>query len=77
MEQAKIQQQQVKLKQAEEKRLEEERQRRAEEREKQEYMRVRKQQVIERVKTLTETEVGKKAFKGLTTEVSMLSYFVY
>ena len=38
---------------------------------KQEYAKVKKQQVLERVKTLTESDVGKKAFKGLTSEVSI------
>ena len=71
-ERAKIHEQQQKLKAAEEKRLEEERARREEERKQQEYAKVKKQQVMERVKTLTETDVGKKAFKGLTSEVGRI-----
>lgn len=57
------------MKAAEEKRLEEERARREEERKQEEYAKVKKQQIMERVKTLTETDVGRKAFKGLTSEV--------
>ena len=68
-EQAKIHEQQQKLKAAEEKRLEEERARREEERKQEEYAKVKRQQIMERVKTLAETDVGKKAFKGLTSEV--------
>lgn len=67
-EQAKIHEQQQKLKAAEEKRLEEERARREEERKQEEYAKVKRQQIMERVKTLAETDVGKKAFKGLTSE---------
>ena len=68
-EQAKIHEQQQKLKAAEEKRLEEERARREEERKQEEFAKVKRQQIMERVKTLAETDVGKKAFKGLTSEV--------
>ena len=58
------------MKKAEEKRLEEERLRREEERKQEEYAKVKKKQIMDRVKTLTETDAGRKAFKGLTSEVN-------
>jgi len=52
--------------------LEDEREKRENERRKQEMKEIQKQQVWDRVDSLRGTDVGKRAFKNLSAEVSII-----